>query len=451
MTDLTTQFRNLLHDDRAAEGETLLATELREHPENEEAATLYAAHLSNLDRWSDAEAMLEDCIERVSEPNAHLHITLGRMHHNRGQMEEAYAAYSAAFAINPDSADALSSLAQTAPKDERGKLLTLAEAAIERCASDTSRCSSMHFAAGRICDAMARYDQAWQHFVSANELAGVNRTSTFSDRFVEDSREVFTRKYFKQMQGSGAKGASPVFVVGMPRSGTTLVEQRLGRHPQVAGLGELDDMSVMAHNLGRSLRTREHYPRAAGLLQAAQAQALGERYITRTREMAGSSAIKRTIDKSPLNFRLLGLIAITLPGAKIIHARRHPLDTCLSNYFQEFFSPELSYSYDLKACGDYYVRYRKIMQWWERVLPLKIHHSDYEKLVADPEQGFTRLLTLCGLKWDPAVLSNTAAKSVIRTASITQARQPIYRESSERWRNYEPWLGPLQDQLKNYL
>ena len=253
------------------------------------------------------------------------------------------------------------------------------------------------------------------------------------------------------MKGAGCDDRLPIFVVGMPRSGTTLLEQTLNRHQRVRGLGELMDIDGIAHAIAPSNRSQASYPAAMKLLSPVQAAAFGSRYVEKQRERIGADDILRIVDKNPFNFRYVGLINAILRAPAWIHIQRHPLDTCLSCYFQPFFGQELSFSWSLQHTAAYYAHYRELMRHWDKVLPGRVLNLQYQSLVQDPETALRRVLDFCGLKWDPSCLDSSLQDSAIRTASVEQARKPIYQDSLERWRRYEAHVGALRDSLKKYL
>jgi len=231
-----------------------------------------------------------------------------------------------------------------------------------------------------------------------------------------------------------------VFIVGVPRSGTTLVEQILASHPMVYGADELSTLSELAETLAELPGTTKGFPWVASDLGRDSAARLGQAYLDHLASLDSSSA--RVTDKMPANYFHLGLIAAILPGARIIHCRRDPMDTCFSNFIQ-FFGDHHYYSYSLEHIGVYYREYARIMDHWRRVLPLSMHEVFYEDMVEDPERQTRALLDHLDLPWDDACLEFHQTRRAVRTASHWQVRQPIYRTSRQRWRRYEPHLREL--------
>ncbi|MGP8033086.1 MAG: sulfotransferase family protein, partial [Steroidobacteraceae bacterium] len=247
--------------------------------------------------------------------------------------------------------------------------------------------------------------------------------------------------------GWGASAPDPIFIVGLPRSGSTLLEQILASHSQVEGTRELADVLGFAHEL--SLREDPHgtpaYPQSIAQLTLAELSALGERYLAQTRVYRRLGR-PRFIDKAPLNCLHIGLIHLMLPNARIIDARRAPLPCCFSN-FKQHFQRGVWFTYSLADLGRYYRDYVSLMSHFDAVLPGRIHRVHYEALVADLEGEVRRLLDYCGLDFEPQCLRFYETRRVVQTVSSEQVRQPLYAEALEQWRNFEPWLGPLKEAL----
>jgi hypothetical protein len=231
-----------------------------------------------------------------------------------------------------------------------------------------------------------------------------------------------------------------VFIVGMPRSGTTLVEQILASHPAVFGAGELDDIRQISAALPSLLGSANPYPEC--LAQAGQSSLtkIADRYLVHLRGL--SSDARRITDKMPTNFLHLGLIELLFPQARVIHVIRHPLDTCVSCYFEEFTTTN-SYAYDLEQMGIYYKQYERIMRHWKDVLKIRMLDVRYEELVDNQENICRQMIEFCDLEWDDRVLRFYETKRDVATPSFDQVRQPLYRKSIGRWKNYERHLGPL--------
>ncbi|MGN6260035.1 MAG: sulfotransferase [Ralstonia sp.] len=295
---------------------------------------------------------------------------------------------------------------------------------------------SAHFALGKAYLDLQDAPRAFTHLHTANQ----QKRSTFSydatstQQWMERIAEVFTAERMERLAGAGAQSDLPVFIIGMPRSGTTLVEQILSSHSQVMGAGELSALRLVVEGAGP-------FPDIAQVLSVEDTQRLGRAYLNRTEPLAQGR--QRLIDKMPGNFLYAGLIPLILPGAHIIHCRRNPVDTCLSCYTKQF-SGEQPFSYDLAELGEFYTVYQKLMAHWTQVLPAdRFIEVDYERVVDDLEGEARRLVGFLGLPWEDACLRFHANERVVRTASVNQVRQPIYTTSKGRWQKYVNHLGPL--------
>ena len=268
-----------------------------------------------------------------------------------------------------------------------------------------------------------------------------------SDLFANIKR-IFTQPTIDQLSGYGDKSDLPLFVLGMPRSGTTLVETILASNPDVTDAGELPDLLKIANRTsadGESPR----YPLSIVNITGNDLTEMGTGYIQGLKKRYPNA--KRITNKLPANFLALGLIHLILPNAKIIHVNRNPVDTCLSGFTKLFNNDNQPYSYDLKELGRYYASYAKLMQYWKEVLPTDAFLDvQYEELVADSETQTRRLIDFCELPWNDSCLEHHKSKRTVKTASITQVRQPIYQTSVERWRQYEKHLGSLLDALAEF-
>ena len=256
--------------------------------------------------------------------------------------------------------------------------------------------------------------------------------------------EIFTPELMKEKSGLGDPSSVPVFIIGMPRSGTTLLEQILASHPEVFGAGELVNMAKTVANLADV--SSSAFPQFMSSIGGEQLHRVGENYVAAVRALAPNAV--RITDKMPQNFYFAGLIHLALPNARIIHAQRDPVDTCLS-CFSKLFSREHAYAYDLAELGRYYRAYESLMAHWRELLPEDVMlEVRYEEVTADFENQARRIITHCGLEWDEACLAFHNTQRPIRTASVVQVRQPIYHSSVGRWRTYEHLLEPLISALQ---
>ncbi|CAN5860217.1 tetratricopeptide repeat-containing sulfotransferase family protein [soil metagenome] len=307
----------------------------------------------------------------------------------------------------------------------------------------------LHFALGKALEDAADYAASFAQYALGNALR--RQTLTYDAQETHDhvrrSKALFTRGFFSEREGYGGEAPDPIFILGLPRAGSTLVEQILASHSAIEGTMELPDIPAIAKRLGGRSRAEEGsaYPQALADLDAEACRALGEEYLDRTR---GQRKLGRPffIDKMPNNFSHVGLIHLILPKAKIIDARRHPLGCCFSG-FKQHFARGQGFTYDLTDLGRYYGDYVELMAHFDAVLPGRVHRVIYEQMVADPEAEVRTLLDYCGLPFEAACLAFHENDRAVRTASSEQVRQPIFTDGVDHWRHYEPWLGPLKTAL----
>ncbi len=324
---------------------------------------------------------------------------------------------------------------------------TLAEIESQIASDDIAESDkiALEYAAGKICDDLGYYERAFAHFDKANRGAHNNYDHEQTETERRQKMTVFSERFFRDRRGWGAAGETPVFIVGMPRSGTTLTEQILAAHPDVFGAGEVaafDELSQLCDEISPS---RDPFPVNILKLTRNGAELVGQRYLEKMRMLVGRP-VKRITNKMPHNFEMLGLIALSLPGAKVIHCRRNPLDTCVSCWTKNF-NDAHSYNRSLTDLGRYYQGYHRLMAHWRKVLPIQILDLDYEDVIADLESTARRIVDFLELPWDLRCLEYYKVDRAVRTVSNWQVRQPIYSSSVERWRSYMPHLQPLIDAL----
>ncbi|TDJ45214.1 MAG: sulfotransferase [Gammaproteobacteria bacterium] len=261
--------------------------------------------------------------------------------------------------------------------------------------------------------------------------------------------EVFDQKFLAERSGQGHLDPAPIFVIGLPRSGSTLIEQILASHSQVEGTSELPYVDHVAGALNLNRADGVNYPEAVRELGPAHLQSLGQEYL-HAAKMHRTEGTPRFIDKMPNNYPSVGFIHLMLPNAKIIDARRHPLDSCLS-CFRQLFARGQPFTYDLTDIGEYFLEYQRLMDHWHEVLPGTVLTVQYEDMVTDFENQVRRLLEYCELPWEDACINFHETERPVRTASSEQVRQPIYSKSINYWRNYEQYLGELIEVLEPSL
>lgn len=304
------------------------------------------------------------------------------------------------------------------------------------------------FALGKLHDKVRNYSHAFHYYQKGNELMPSGFDPWEAAQELDESIKFWNNRFMTSAPRSRKqnKHKRPVFIVGMPRSGTSLVEQILSSHPSVYAAGELQDIPDMVATLPSRLGSNLPYPACLGPIDQKAIDELARTYLKKL-ETISEKHDRVVTDKMPLNYLYLGLIQLLFPKARIIHCVRDPLDTCLSCYFQNFAGVH-DYSYNLQHAGQYYLLYKKLMRHWKNVLGLKILDVTYEDLVVDPEINSRRIVDFCGLKWDEKCLEYYKTKRAIVTSSYDQASQPIYHHSIKRWKHYERYLDPLKKALQ---
>lgn len=324
-----------------------------------------------------------------------------------------------------------------------------AAAVIERILQDESpaaqeQACGLCFRLADLYDAQGRYQEAFDHYQRGNSL----RTTLFNPARHVEAIDTLIQAYaagtMSRAPKASVRSGRPLFIVGMPRSGTTLTEQILASHPQVHGAGELHEIDRLVFSLPELTDTTLPDPQRVLALTVAELDALAGAYLERLEGLDGDAS--RVTDKMPYNFLHLGLLSMLFPGARVIHCVRDPLDTCLSCFFKNF-SYGNSYAFDLGHLGLYYRQYQRLMAHWREVVELPVLDVRYEDLVADPEAVSRSLVDFCGLPWDPACLRFYENPRVVNTASYDQVRRPVYRDSVGRWRRYQAFIEPLREAL----
>ena len=314
---------------------------------------------------------------------------------------------------------------------------------------DNPQRATLHYELGRLYDKKNAFDAAFRHFAQGNELKG--QSAPFDARehaqHIDALIQTYNSSFLAQAPRPRERSQRPVFIVGMPRSGTSVVEQILASHPAVFGGGELLTMHAMVKDLPGLLGGHTAYPLCVSYLTQEHVDQLAQRYLEHLKTLSPDAA--RVTDKMPTNFLHLGLINILFPEARVIHCMRDPLDTCLSCYFQNF-GPWDSYTQDLRSLGVFYREYLRLMAHWKAVLDIPILDVQYEELVADQEVISRKMIEFCGLEWDENCLRFFESKRTVATASHDQVRQPIYQRSVGRWKNYEAYLEPLKESLAGH-
>jgi len=372
----------------------------------------------------------------------------GHLRMELGQMDGAEELFLRALAFKPDNMAARIHITQVRKaKPDDANLAALIEEEKRSSGFSENKRMSLQFALGKCYDDMGDYDRAFPHFIAGCKIkrAKLNYDPLITARHFAGVMDIFSKGTIDRLRGAGDLSGVPVFVLGMPRSGTTLTEQIIASHPDVYGAGELHELlRVAERNIGGTSAPAA-FPDNLRALDQKTLTAWGAEYVAEIRRRAPDAS--RITDKMPANYFAVGLIHLMLPNAKIIHVNRNPVDTCLSCYTR-LFNRKQEHTYDLAELGQYYVHYARLMDHWRKVLPPGAFLDvQYEDIVAGQEVQARNLIAYCGLEWNDACLDFHNTKRSIRTASVTQVRQPIYTTSVERWRHYEKFLGPLLDAL----
>jgi tetratricopeptide (TPR) repeat protein len=377
-----------------------------------------------------------------------LHLSIAHSLKTLGRQQDAIDSYHMAAVVRPNFGDAYWSLANL--KTFRFADDDITRMRAEEAAQTTSPIDRYHlcFALGKAFEDRGEFAESFHYYERGNAFK--KRESRYSPEPIERNTRLqiatCTRELFDARQGVGAPDPAPIFVVGLPRSGSTLIEQILASHSQVEGTMELADIPRMVLELqGRGADGENpRYPQLLAELKSEDLLKLGEKYLAGTRIYR--SGKPHFIDKMPNNFRHIGLIHLILPNAKIIDARRHAMACCFSN-FKQLFASGQEFTYSLEDIGRYYRTYLELMAHWDCVLPGKILRVEHEDLVDNLEANVRRMLGFCGLEFEAQCLEFHKTERSVRTASSEQVRQPIFKEGIDQWRNFEPWLGPLKAAL----
>jgi tetratricopeptide (TPR) repeat protein len=421
---------------------------LREAPEDPGVRNLKAAVLCRTGDYETAIRIYKQLLD-VLPDQAQIWLSCGHALKTAGHGEDAIAAYRRCIELDADFGEAWWSLANLKTfRFDDAQVETMRNALARVDLADEHRLH-FEFALAKALEDRAAHAESFDHYARGNALRRklVPYSADDTSARLRRTRETYTEDFFRERAGAGCSAADPIFIVGLPRAGSTLIEQILSSHPQVEGTMELPELV----SLTRALRERAGH-RAPGAYHEALAQCtreelreLGEAYLAATR-IHRKLGRPFFVDKMPNNFAHVGLIHLILPNARIIDARRHPLACCFSG-FKQHFARGQNFSYGLEDLGRYWRDYAELMAHFDAVLPGRVHRVHYEAMVADTETQVRQLLDYCGLPFDDACLRFFENARPVRTASSEQVRQPIYRHGVDHWRHFEPWLGPLKAAL----
>lgn len=428
--------------------EQACALALKVDPNNPEAITVLGHVMHETDRFDAAIKLLERALE-LAPNNAEAYNFYGVTLKSIGRLDEARAALLKALEISPKVYAPYANLNDLVDYKKDKELFARLESIIESAEEpEGPALLPVHYAYAKALDDNGKHEKALEHYITGGKLKRqvLNYDEKGTLEFFDNIRKVFPADIFRNRPFPGDPTARPVFIVGMPRSGSTLVEQILASHDDVYGAGEVKYFSQSMRQLRDRFPSLSKYPSMVPELTAPQYQVLAEAYRDLLFKNAGDA--KRITDKLLTNFFFIGLIHMCFPNAKFINTRRDPIDTCLST-FTKLFKDDLPHSYDLGELGRYYRQYDALMKYWESVLPAGVMQVvEYEKMVEDTETEARALIDFLGLEWNDKLLDFHKSSRPVRTASVAQVRKPIYKTSVERWKKYGKGLQPLIDVIE---
>lgn len=418
-------------------------------PKNPQSWVTFAGVATRLMRQEEAlEAYEQAAVLKPEE--AGLRMSMGHVQKTLGRRRESEASYKAALQLDPGRGEAYWSLADLKNYEFSDDEVATMQGLVTRAPGVSSNAAQLNFALGKAFEQRGRFAEAFAHYARGNELRRSEAPFDIAafERRTSRIREFFNPEFFAARGGNGDPSPAPIFIVGLPRSGSTLIEQILASHSRVEGTMELPNILNIVSQIDDLAPRRQGYPEQVASLPAIRFADLGARYLAETAPLRRGR--EHFTDKLPNNFSHVGLIHAILPRATVIDARRHPMDACFST-FKQYFAEGQTFSYSLDDLGRYYRCYLSLMDHWDRVLPGKVLHVNYEELVADPELQIRRLLEHAGLQFEPACLNFHETRRSVRTASAEQVRQPIYKSSVGHWRHYTQELEPLRVALGDCL
>jgi tetratricopeptide (TPR) repeat protein len=438
-----------MHRSNHAAAEQAVRMVLGREPENPEALTVLGQVLHETDRYDEAIEVLDRAVK--ANPNSPEALNFyGVALKSVGRLDEAREFILKALKLNDSMYGAYANLNDLVDfsKGEGDKLFNRMDAIFEATKTpESEQFLALHFAYAKALEDRGEHKRALQHYITGGRMKRAqldyNEAETFA--FFDAIRESFPREVFEDRKYQGIDDERPVFIVGMPRSGSTLVEQILSSHPQVFGAGEVKYLSIALGRLRDRFPSLPKYPQMMGKITPAQLDIVAKNYLEAL--TAGAGDAKRVTDKLLTNYFFVGLIHLLYPKAKFINTQRNPVDTCLSG-FTKLFKDDMPHSYDLAELGRYYGKYHELMEHWQNVLPegvLKVVR--YEDVVANTEREAKSLIEFLGLDWDPKCLEFHKSRRPVKTASVAQVRKPIYKTAVQRWKKYGDGLQPLVDAI----
>ena len=425
------------------EAEKLLAQE----PNNPNFLTLKGSILVRIGEQKEALEIYQKVLTHY--PNqARAQMSYGHTLKTVGRLEESIAAYRKCIRLSPEVGEAYWSLANLKTFHFSDEDIENMREQVTAEGGDADDQSHLAFALGKALEDQGEFDESFKFYKRGNAIRRIEHRHNLKINVFESVRQVkaLDAEFFEQRKGWGCPTPDPIFVVGLPRAGSTLLEQILASHSQVEGTTELADIITISRKLGAKSRENPagKYPEILAELNQDQCRELGESYLETTRIQRSDTPF--FIDKMPNNFRHIGLIHLILPNSKIIDARRHPMGGCFSG-FKQLFAHGQTFTYGLEDIGKYYRDYARLMDHWDAVLPGRVHRVQYEDLVADTDAQIRALLDYCELDFEEQCLRFYETDRAVRTPSSEQVRKPIYKEGLEQWRNFEAHLDPLKEAL----
>jgi tetratricopeptide (TPR) repeat protein len=440
--------RLLLEQQRISEMLPLIERLLASEPHNIDCLNLKAVALRLVGRNDEAIALMEQAVAaRPAEDQAWL--LYGHLLRETGQQARAIEMFRRALAVRPGCGRAYSSLANLKTFRFTSADLEAMRAHLTHSAARGADRTHLEFALGKALEDAGQFAASFEHYARGTALyrATISYDPEVVTAEAQRSKALYTTRFFADRAGWGSRRLDPIFIVGLPRSGSTLLEQMLASHSQVEGTHELLDIAAIAFELWSRPDAAERlaYPQPVAALDRQEIEAFAARYLSRTQAYRPLNR-PRFVDKMLGNFGHIGFIHLMFPQAAIIDARRHPLG-CGFSCYKQLFRRGQKFTYDLQELGRYYRDYVALMEHFDAILPGRVHRVHYEQLVADPQGELQRLLDYCGLPFEEQCLRFYENRRVVHTVSSEQVRQPIYAESVDQWRHYEPWLGPLREVL----
>ena len=420
---------------------------LKSAPENVEALTLAGQINHDLDNFEGSIEHFEKSL-KLRPKNVEALNYYGVALKSVGRLEDARNAFIKALEVQPRAIGTYSNLVDLEKFTPENPLFQTMQRIVERVKNpETPPYMALHFALGKAYDDMGEHARAFHHFSVGAKLKRATLTYNEAEvfAFFDEIKRVFSKEFIQRSDVTGNPSKVPIFIVGMPRSGSTLTEQIISAHPRIFGAGEIKNLSYSVAALRLKFPSLPKFPALATVAKPSQFDTIAKNYLAAVTKISNSA--ERVTDKLLTNFFFAGLIHMMLPNAKIVHTKRNPIDSCLSTW-TKLFKDDMPHSYDLGELGRYHRKYQDLMDHWREVLPASAFMEvQYEDVVADPETNARRIIDFLGLEWDPRCLKFHESDRPVKTASVSQVRKPIYKTSVERGRRYGDQLNPLIEAL----